>query len=175
MSSSVRTIAEMKEFATFSPASQRYVRRSLDMAAGRPDVVDLWARSAREADEIRHQGRVYERLGEVREMIPTVADNLVAEPLFARLLPVSAYDLSQGRIVTFGAYRFLYERLLGTTVRPWLPSAFLSAAALPLLHPDLRRRLLTSISEAAATASGWSTRDVGFFPTWVEKIETEAA
>lgn len=175
MSSSVRTIAEMKEFATFSPAAQRYLRRSLDVASGRPDAIPLWARNQQEAVEIRCQARVYERLDEVRSMVPEVADNLSAEPLIARLLPISAHDLAQGKIVTFGAYRFLYERLLGTTVRPWLPSAFLSAAALPTLHPDLRRRLLTSISEAAATASGWSTRDVGFYPTWVEKVETEEA
>lgn len=175
MGSSFRTIAEMKEFATFAPAAQRYIRRSLDVASDRDRAVDLWARSTQEAADIRCQTRLYERLDEIRSFVPEVADNFSAEPLIARLLPLSAYDLAQGKIVTFGAYRFLYERLLGTPIRPWLPSCFLSAAALPTLHPDLRRRLLVSISEAAATASGWSTREVGFFPTWVEKVETLAA
>jgi hypothetical protein len=175
MSSSFRTIAEMKEFATFSPAAQRYIRRSLDVAATPEHAVSVWARSAPEEADIRAQARLYERLPEIRMLVPEVADNFVAEPLIARLLPLSTHDLAQAKIVTFGAYRFLYERLLGTPVRPWLPSCFLSAAALPTLHPDLRRRLLMSVSEAAATASGWSNREVGFFPTWVEKVETLAA
>jgi hypothetical protein len=45
---------------------------------------------------------------------------------------------------------------------------------LPHLHPDLRRKLLQSISEAAATASGWSNRQPAFFPKWVEKVEVTA-
>src|SRR3546814_9678808 len=64
------------------------------------------------------------------------------------------------------------DLLLGADARPWLPAAFCAAAALPHLHPDLRRALLQSISEAAATASGWSTRAPAFFPSWVEKIDT---
>ena len=46
-----------------------------------------------------------------------------------------------------------------------------AAAALPHLHPDLRRRLLQSISEAAATAPGWSAREPSFYPEWVDKID----
>ena len=54
-------------------------------------------------------------------------------------------------------------------------AAFCAAAALPHLHPELRRKLLQSISEAAATASGWSARQPSFFPHWVEKVEENAA
>ena len=72
----------------------------------------------------------------------------------------------------FAAYRFLYERLIGAAVRPWLPGAFCAAAALPHLHPERRRALLQSISEAAATAPGWSNREPVFFPEWVEKVDT---
>jgi len=175
MGPSFRAIAEMKEFATFSPAAQRYIRRSLDVAMDRRDTIDLWARSADEIGDIRTQARIYSRLGEIRMLIPMVADNLSAEPLVARLLPLSTYDLSRGKIESFSAYRFLYERLLGTRSRPWLPACFLSAAALPSLHPEQRRVLLTSMSEAAATARGWSTNDLGFFPTWVDKVEIAAA
>ena len=49
-----------------------------------------------------------------------------------------------------------------------------AAAALPHLHPERRRKLLQSISEAAATASGWSSRQPAFFPHWVEKVDTAA-
>ena len=95
-------------------------------------------------------------------------------PFLAPLVTMSAFDLGQGRITTFSAYRFLYERLIGASVRPWLPGAFCAASALPHLHPELRRKLLQSISEAAATASGWSSRQPAFYPYWVEKVDTTA-
>jgi len=53
----------------------------------------------------------------------------------------------------------------------WVLLAVVAAA---LLLPDLRRKLLQSISEAAATASGWSNRQPAFYPKWVEKVETTA-
>ena len=89
------------------------------------------------------------------------------EMFLTPLVTVTAFDLGQGRLPSFSAYRFLYERLIGAESRPWLPSAFCAAASLPQLHPDLRRKLLQTISEAAATASGWSNRQPLFFPKWV--------
>jgi hypothetical protein len=41
--------------------------------------------------------------------------------------------------------------------------------------PDRRRTLLQSISESAATAPGWSTREPVFWPEWVEKVDIAAA
>ena len=40
------TIAEMREFAGFDAAEQRYIRRSLDIGLGRQDAFKLWARTA---------------------------------------------------------------------------------------------------------------------------------
>jgi hypothetical protein len=168
------TLAEMKEFAGFTAATQRYVRRSLDIGLERNDALERWSRDVVEAASIRAQARMYERLPEVRALMPDDADLPSIEPFMAPLVTVSAFDLGQGRLTTFSAYRFLYERLIGAEVRPWLPSAFCSAAALPHLHPDLRRKLLQSISEAAATASGWSNRQPAFFPQWVEKVDPQA-
>jgi hypothetical protein len=168
------TLAEMKEFAGFTAATQRYVRRSLDIGLERNDALERWSRDVVEAASIRAQARMYERLPEVRALMPDDSDLPSIEPFMAPLVTVSAFDLGQGRLTTFSAYRFLYERLIGAEVRPWLPSAFCSAAALPHLHPDLRRKLLQSISEAAATASGWSNRQPAFFPQWVEKVDPQA-
>jgi hypothetical protein len=170
-----RAISEMKEFATFSAAAQRYIRRSLDVAAGRPDALAVWARSHDEANSISRQSHVYSRLSEIEARIPDDSGILAAEAMMTPLVSVSGFDLLEGKIGSFAAYRFLYERLLGVRVRPWLPSAFLAAAAMPAIHPAQRRRLLMSISEGAATAPGWSTKDLEFFPTWVDKVETEAA
>ena len=66
-----------------------------------------------------------------RALMPDDSDLAAIEPFKAPLVTVSAFDLGQGRLTTFSAYRFLYERLIGAEVRPWLPSAFCSAAALP--------------------------------------------
>jgi len=168
------TLAEMKEFAGFSAATQRYVRRSLDIGLDRDDALERWSRDTMEAASIRAQARLYERLHEVRALMPDDADLGSIEPFMAPLMTIAAFDLGQGRITSFSAFRFLYERLIGAEVRPWLPAAFCAAAALPHLHPDLRRKLLQSISEAAATASGWSNRQPAFFPQWVEKVDPAA-
>jgi hypothetical protein len=168
------TLSEMKEFAGFAAATQRYVRRSLDIGLDRDDALSRWSRDVVEAASIRAQARIYDRLPELRAMVPDDNGLDAVEPFMAPLVTVSAFDLGQGRLTTFSAYRFLYERLIGAEVRPWLPAAFCSAAALPTLHPDLRRRLLQSISEAAATASGWSSRQPSFYPAWVEKVDTNA-
>jgi hypothetical protein len=168
------TLAEMKEFAGFSAATQRYVRRSLDVGLDRDDALERWSRDGTEAASIRAQARMYDRLHEVRALMPEDTDLGSIEPFLAPLVTIAAFDLGQGRITSFSAFRFLYERLIGAEVRPWLPGAFCAAAALPHLHPDLRRKLLQSISEAAATASGWSNRQPAFFPQWVEKVDPAA-
>ena len=170
----VMTLAEMKEFAGFGAATQRYIRRSLDIGLDRDDALARWSRDVVEAASIRAQARVYDRLPEIRALVPDDSGLDSVEPFLAPLITVTGFDLGQGRLTSFSAYRFLYERLVGAQVRPWLPGAFCAAAALPSLHPELRRKLLQSISEAAATASGWSSREPAFFPYWVEKVDAGA-
>jgi len=165
------TLAEMKEFASFTASTQRYIRRSLDIGLQREDALTRWSRDVIEAASIRAQTRVYERLDLIRELVPDDSGLDAVEPFLAPLVTVSAFDLGQDRLASFGSYRFLYERLIGASVRPWLPAAFCAAAALPHLHPEKRRTLLQSISEAAATAAGWSNREPCFYPEWVEKVE----
>jgi hypothetical protein len=164
-------IAEMKEFASFPSATQRYIRRSLDIGLERDDAVARWSRDMVEETAIRVQARVYARLTDIRAQIPDDSGLDSLEHFMAPLVAMSAFDLGQDRLPSFPAYRFLYERLLGATARPWLPGAFCAAAALPHLHPERRRTLLQSISEAAATAPGWSAREPRFYPEWVEKID----
>lgn len=169
--SGAATLSEMREFATFSKGTQRYIRRSLDIGLGRRDAVKRWSRDIAEAASIRAQESVYRRLDFIREHIPDDCGLDAMEPIMAPLITMSAFDLGQDRLSCFASYRFLYERLLGASVRSWLPAAFCSASALPHLHPARRRALLQSISEAAATAPGWSTREPMFIPDWVEKVE----
>lgn len=165
------TLNEIKEFASFSAATQRYIRRSLDVAFDRIDAVALWSRDAVEAKSIEVQQTFYDRLPDIRAFIPTTSSIGDAEDFLASLITVSAFDLDQGRMDSFAAYRFLYERLVSADARPWLPASFCAAASMPHLQPERRKKLLQSISEAAATAPGWSKREPSFYPEWVEKVD----
>ena len=166
-----RALDEMKEFAALPPAAQRYIRRSLDVAFQRNEAIDVWSREPEEAASIRKQALCYELLAEVRATVPDDL-GLGANPVFfGALVRLSEFDLGQNRLTSFAAYRFLYERLLGAALRPWLSAAFCAAASMPSLHPSIRRMLLKSISEADATSAAWPTREPAFFPEWVEKDE----
>jgi hypothetical protein len=169
------TLIEMKEFASFAKGTQRYIRRSLDVGLGRRDAIKRWSRDAGEAASIRAQERIYRRLDFIRGHVPDDSGLEAMEPMMGPLITATAFDLGQDKLTDFAAYRFLYERLVGAVVRPWLPGAFCAAAALPHLHPERRRGLLQSISEAAATAPGWSNREPAFYPEWVEKVDLPVA
>ena len=121
---------------------------------------------------IRQQYLAYRELRSLRDALPGESSLDGLQDFIGALLRITAQDLAQEQISSFCAYRFLYERLLGARCRPWLPAAFCGAAALPQIRPMRRKMLLQSLSEAAATAPGWSEREPCFYP---EKVEAEAA
>lgn len=160
-------IAEMREFAGFAPAAQLYIRRSIGIAR-HGDPPARFSRSPAERASIERQAKLYERLPELRARVPAHSDIGEVAPFMAPLVRMTAFDLAQERLPGFAAYRFLYERLIGAGVRPFLLGAFCAAAALPLLKPAQRRALFISISESAATTPGWSDREPSFYPEWIE-------
>ena len=166
------TIAELREFASFTEDEQLFIERGLDVGLGRGDAFKLWSRKAGDKASIRQQYLAYRELRALKDTVPceTSLDGL--QEFMGTLLRITAQDLSQEQLSSFCAYRFLYERLLGARCRPWLPAAFCGAAALPQIRPARRKMLLQSLSEAAATAPGWSEREPCFYP---EKVEAEAA
>jgi len=165
-------IDEMKEFAAFSLPEQRYICRSLDVAARGATAIGRWSNGPVETASIKAQDKLYRTLLQViRNSVPDDIDIQSMGEIIGQLTTISAFDLSRGDIARFAAYRFLYERLLGPSVRPWLPSAFVGAAALPYLHPDLRKALLGSLSASDAAAPGWSNVHPAFIPEWVEEPE----
>ena len=101
------TLAEMREFASFAAATQRYIRRSLDVAFHRADAMELWCRDVVEAASIRAQSRVYERIHDLRVTIPDDSGLDQVEPFLGPLISMSAFDLAQDRLSSFSAYRFL--------------------------------------------------------------------
>ncbi|MEZ5710005.1 MAG: hypothetical protein R3E02_11525 [Blastomonas sp.] len=174
-SSAAMALSELREFASFSAAAQRYIKRSLDVGLAREDAFRRWARNGEETASIRMQYLVYQDLGGLRDCIPAAPGEEGIEDFMAKLVRLAAFDLAQDRIDSFSAFRFLYERLIGAEVRPWLPSAYCAAAALPQIRPERRKILLQSISEAAATAPGWSVRPPSFYPEWVEWVGGDSA
>jgi hypothetical protein len=165
------SIAEMREFAGFAPAEQRYIKRSLDIGLARTDAFRRWGRSEAENIAIRRQYVAYQDLKTLRSMIPQDDAPGEVERFLGKLVRLTTFDLEQERLKSFSAFRFLYERLLGAAVRPYLPAAFCAAAALPTMRPERRKLLLQSLSEAAATAPGWSEREPVFLPEYVDDFE----
>ena len=166
------TIAELREFASFTEDEQLFIERGLDIGLGRGDAFKLWSRQAGDKAAIRQQYLAYRELRALKDALPCEASLDGIQDFMGVLLRITAQDLAQEQLDSFSAYRFLYERLLGARARPWLPAAFCGAAALPQIRPARRKMLLQSLSEAAATAPGWSEREPCFYP---EKIEAEAA
>ncbi len=164
------TIAELREFASFTPAEQRYIERALDIGLGRCDVMAEWGGRQDAEDALRAHIVAYDRLDELRAAHPDTLALAGLDRFMGVLMQLTLYDLAQGAMTTFSAYRFLYERLLGAEVRPWLPAAFCAASALPQIAPERRKDLLQSLSESAATAPGWSTRAPCFYPEFVNEV-----
>lgn len=165
------SIAEMREFAGFAPVEQFYIKRSLDIGLARTDAFRRWGRSDAENVAIRRQYVAYQDLKALRALIPQQGLPFEVERFLGKLVRVAAFDLEQERLGCFSAFRFLYERLLGAGVRPYLPAAFCAASALPVIRPERRKLLLQSLSEAAATAPGWSEREPVFLPEYVDDFE----
>lgn len=166
------TIAELREFASFTEEEQLFIERGLDVGLGRGDAFKAWSHQAGDKVSIRQQYLAYRELRSLRDAAPCETSLDGIQDFMGTLLRITAQDLAQEQISSFSAYRFLYERLLGARARPWLPAAFCGAAALPQIRPARRKMLLQSLSEAAATAPGWSEREPCFYP---EKVEAEAA
>ncbi|MBA4050554.1 MAG: hypothetical protein C0472_01465, partial [Erythrobacter sp.] len=130
-----------------------------------------WGRSESENVAIRRQYVAYQDLKALRSLIPQDGTPHEVERFLGKLVRLAAFDLEQERLASFSAFRFLYERLLGARVRPYLPAAFCAASALPVIRPERRKLLLQSLSEAAATAPGWSEREPVFLPEYVDDFE----
>src|SRR5438445_10828882 len=142
-------ISEMKEFASFAKATQRYIRRSLDVAYGRRDAIECWARDEGEAASIRAQSRLYKQLDHLRLQVPDDSGLDMIEPFVGMLITISAFDLSQDRLPNFAAYRFFYERLLVAAGRRGLRSAFAAVVVLLLLHLVGRGPFAQSIAQSS--------------------------
>ena len=160
-------LAEIHEFGTFRPEVQKYICRSLDVAFCPGAAVSIWAQNEREAEGIHAQIEIYEDLPEIGRCLPREQSHIDADNVLFPLIALTTFDLTCSPIGSFVAYRFLYERLLGADVRPWLPAAFCAAASLPHLPRHFRRALVESA--AMASDAAWSMLEPTFFPKWLHE------
>lgn len=168
----LRILAEIQQFAHFTAAEQRYIRRSLDVAQFGADAAEHWARGMVEAAHIGQQANLYRGIDPLKTLLVSELDADDTSTVLPTLIKLSAFDLQNGKLTSFGAYRFLYERLFGAPVRPWLLSAFSAAATLPCIHPELRAELMRSLADRDIREAGWSNHEASFIPEWVEKVPT---
>ena len=146
------TIAELREFASFTEAEQLFIERGLDIGLGRGDAFKLWSCGAGDKAAIRQQYLAYRELRALRVSLPAEASLDGLQDFMGPLLRITAQDLAQERLDSFSAYRFLYERLLGAKARPWLPAAFCGAAALEHAVRALDAALCAGTDTAGACA-----------------------
>jgi hypothetical protein len=171
ISAGERSLREMEEFGQLPMAAQRYIRRSLQVRFEHPASLAELARSAAEANSIARQISLYGQIDAVIEAIP-VDDDIASVTRFTSLIaPLVAFDMAEGKLESFAAFGFLYERLLGAAARPWLPAVFMLIASLPDLNPNRRLSLLASVTADAVTPH-WSNREPQFFPEWIEDISS---
>jgi hypothetical protein len=158
----VAIFTEMEEFAGFSMESQRYIRRSLDIAGGDPRAIARWSQDRHERSAVEAQAQIYERLNQMRGWLRKGFAHERQSAFLALLIELSSFDLDSGELDGFAPFRFLYERLLGSRVRPWLPSAFCAVALLPEVKPMRRACLLSTLGDAAIAS--WSKKEPAFHP-----------
>ncbi len=166
------SISEMREFASFTTSEQEFITRSLDVFMARGDAFKAWGKASGGTATIRAQYLAYRELHALQGDLPATVTLDGLAKFMGPMVRIVAHDLAQEQIDSFSAFRFLYERMMGAAARPFLPAVFCAAAALPQMRPCRRKMLLQSLSEAAATAPGWSDREPAFFP---ERLEDEAA
>jgi hypothetical protein len=168
-SAGAQILRELQEYASFPAATQDYIRRALEVRSGGTGALAPPAGGGEEAQSLAARIAFYGRLDEIAAAIPVDDDLAAVAGLMRWLVPLTAFDIAHAALGSFAAYRFLYERLLGAAVRPWLLGAFCTAAALPQLHPQHRLQLLRSIDESCAGPRGRSIREPAFYPQEIEE------
>jgi hypothetical protein len=168
-----KMMAELREFANFSRETQQFICQSLDIAFY-PDLpIKNWARDDDHAESIAAQKQVYRALSGIRSALPHSSAPVDAEAFLYPLIEASAFDISCAQIASFEQYRFLYERLLGARARPWLATAFMTAASLPYIPADIRQALIATAGDALT--DDWSSAEPVYWPKLLGEDQALAA
>src|SRR5690349_14226159 len=92
------TIAELREFASFTEEEQLFIERSLDIGLGRGDAFKLWSRKSGDMGSIRAQYLAYRELRALRDAIPCETSMEGVQDFMGPLTRVTALDLAQEQL-----------------------------------------------------------------------------
>lgn len=157
-------IDEMALFAAFPLATRRYIVRALDFGLPRGKPLVRWADSFFDIPMNLARLDLYLAFPAVRERFASGGvERWMSE--FTAVQRAADFDLQWPEIASFVPFRFLYERLAGPMLAPWLPSIFGAAATSPKLSEESR-------AEALATLTMFDTQEIErttaptFYPDW---------
>jgi hypothetical protein len=85
-------------------------------------------------------------LHQIKTSIPRDGEASANATFLQWLVFATLKELNPGLIESFPAFRFLYERIAGPEIRPFLPSAFLAAVTLPRWDWDWSRQAVASVA-----------------------------
>jgi hypothetical protein len=154
---------QQAEYASFTVLERLHILRALHIAeadraalpqfsipiaaARHPDVQRMWANF--ETLRVGDLMTVYRPEGAdwIRSAIPHDGEASACATLLEKLIFVTIKELNVGILERFGPYRFLYERIIGPEIHPYLPPAFLAAVSLPRWPLDWRVLAAQSVEQ----------------------------
>ena len=88
------TIAELREFASFTEAEQLFIERGLDVGLGRGDAFKQWSSKAGDTAAIRQQYLAYRELRALRDTVPCESGFDGVQEFMGTLVRIAAQDLA---------------------------------------------------------------------------------
>ena len=140
---------ERAEFAQFRSLVQIYIVRALDLGLPRNHPMERWheggpvgmAMLLARADAYRHLGVLREELQDCKQVGPDFR-------YWDAIRKAVRFDVQHEEMGDIAAFRFLYERLLGPPIRPWITSLYLAAVTEPDSTSEWKERCLASVTAA---------------------------
>lgn len=151
---------ERAEFTTFSREEQLHIIRAIKMADSTTNAASELAAgiaALRNQDSTRKGALLITLLAgdlaqayvaslpAIKKAIPCNGEATANATFLKDLIWLTLRELEQGLIERYPPYRFLYLRLFGREILPFLPSAFLAATALPRWDRDWARYAIASV------------------------------
>ena len=137
---------EREDFDRLAEDQKLYIVKALDFGLPRDGAMDRWARRGLESALELARLDIYMPIPEMRERL------LDAKPVTARLKGWDlirrcvSFDCQWEPMRTVAAFRFLYERLFGPPIRPWITSLYLAEVTSPGALREWREACISSVT-----------------------------
>jgi hypothetical protein len=138
--------SERAEFAGFGPATQGCIVRALDFGLPRGNPLADWCGDGWDLPLLMARMEIYLVIPELREQL---LDSGIPDERFGRwplIRRCARFDLAQAEMADLAAFRFLYERLFGPPLRPWITNLFVHAITEPGFTPEDRQSALATVT-----------------------------